>query len=164
MQILETHGTVFGHVQSRRAEQRDDIGELHMAVALMKAPQNTVLLLPSPKIHHEYAAARLKHPAHLARTRFAKFARQMMKHQRTQDDIELPVRKRKRFDNVVFLFDVEPGVPGFRFGPGYHFRRCVDPINLARWSDRRLAASASVPVPQPTSRTEPNIMAQASKS
>jgi hypothetical protein len=84
-----------------------------MAMAAMKARDKTALPLRSSEIYDERATTRLEYPAYLAGTLFAKLARQMMKHQRTQHGIELRFGKRKRFNNIIFKYDIEPAFRAF---------------------------------------------------
>jgi hypothetical protein len=104
-------------------------------MAMMKARDKTPLLFRSSEIYDEHATIRLEHPAYLADARFAKLARQMMKHQRIQHGIELRFGKRKRFDNIIFEHGVQPCFSRLLASPRYHFRRRVDSANLASWPD-----------------------------
>src|SRR5262245_59979463 len=102
---------------------------------LMQMSQKTSLLFQSAEINDEQAAARLQDSAHIPDAPFAEFARQMMKHQRAQDEVELTIRERERFDGFVFEEDIEPGLSRLRAGPRDHLGRGVDSLDAGGRTD-----------------------------
>src|SRR5262245_21847576 len=103
----------------------------------MEMRQNTSLLFQSAEINDEQAAARLQGPADLPDALFSEFARQMMKHQRAQDEVELTIRERERFDGFVSEEDIEPGLSRLRAGPRDHLGRGVDSQDAGGRTDAR---------------------------
>ena len=117
MEVFDAHSAAFEHVQAGSIEEGDDFCGLYVAVAMMKVCKTTLLLTQSSEINDEHASARLQNPAHLSGALFTKVARQMMKHQGAQDDIELGVGKRELIDRFVFKDDIYARLSRLRTSP-----------------------------------------------
>src|SRR5262245_25753171 len=107
-----------------------------MAMTVMKVVENAFVLACTPaEVNRQHASARLQNATHLDGEFWARFRRQMMKHQRAQRDIELPVGKRQRLCERLFEHDFDTGLSRFLLRARDHLRRRVNAENCAVWPD-----------------------------
>src|SRR5262245_27538671 len=105
-----------------------------MAMPVMKVVEKTfVLPCALSEVNGQHASARLQNATHFDGEFPARFWRQMMKHQRAQHGIELPVGKRQRLCERLFEHDFDAGPSRLLLCARDHLRRRFNAVDCAGW-------------------------------
>lgn len=124
MQVVHPHRAFLGHGQADVVEQRHHIREVDVAVTV-KMRQHTASI-PAAEIDCQDTSATLQDPDHLLRALLAGLPRQMVKHQRAQDDIESLIGTRQVLGSRHLEVNREAGLSRFSSSSCDHRRRGVD--------------------------------------
>jgi hypothetical protein len=91
--------------------------------------------MPTTKINSQNAPANLQNPRDFHRALLTRLPRQMVKHQRTQDDVELMAWEWQGFCNRNVEIDGDTGLRCLSPSPCNHRRRRVDAVDDTRDPD-----------------------------
>ena len=127
-------------------QQGHDIRRRHVAVPVTMR-ENTFLLLRLREVDNERATAALEHATDFADALLPRGARQMMKHQRTQDDIEFRITKRQPLSHGILKRHVRSRPGSLSLGVGNHLRRGIDANDPASATDVSLRGYREAPGP-----------------
>ena len=114
LQVPHADGAALGDVHDRFAQERNNIRELDVAVAVKVREKPSPFVYRGTEVDNEYASARLQNPAYLAGVLPAQLAGQVMQHQCAQDNVEVSVRKWQRLDNRILEENLDACLSGRR--------------------------------------------------
>lgn len=107
LKTTDTDGAALDTAESRLVEQRDDLSWIDVTVT-MNVREKTGLALRDSEVDGKHATLWLEHAADFACALLAHFARQVVKHERAQHHIKLPVREWQRLGNRCLEREVDP--------------------------------------------------------
>src|SRR6266851_3651708 len=99
------------------------------------------------EVNRQYSSAGLQNPSHFVSTLLARFAAQMMKHDRGQYGIEFTVGKRQCFGDPILEDNPSASFVGLPTRPGKHLWRRVDSIDSACGADALLGGDSKCASP-----------------
>lgn len=93
------------------------------------------------EVNGQHSSAGFQNPSDFVSTLLARFAAQVMKHDRGQYRIELTVGKGQRFDDAIPKNNFGASLVGLPTRPGKHLGRRINPTDSACWANALLGGN-----------------------
>src|SRR5688572_10440469 len=105
---MHTHGTTLDAVEASFVQQGDDVAEVDVTMTTMKMREKASPFRSRPgKVNGKHSSTRLENPSDFGGAPLTCVDRQVMQHHRSQNNVEVSMRKRQRLGNRVFESNVD---------------------------------------------------------